>query len=262
MFDFSTDKTALNQFTSRRNVPLLDAFPIRNLLFDPHNTDIEQLYTAMKRYSFRLVLRDIIKCRRHVTLKNLVRFVNDQTAQQMIEQLVDLSIVEQTGSGTYHLIREHVESFGDMLEWFIAALFKREFGAAAAWGVKLQTPGVGGDYDVIAQLGDTVVYVETKSSPPAHIEQSSMVEFCARLETIYPSLAIVLIDTHLRMKDKIVPMLEHVLRSRGYDCTFQRMEGELFHYVHRLYIINAKNDLAGNLKKVLADYTGYQNRLL
>ncbi len=262
MFDYADDKITINYIANRRNILLLDGFGTRRLLFDPDKTPAEAIYESLKRYSFRLVLRDVIKYRSGIHAEMLTPFIDRDTAQKMLEEIADMSVIRPADNGSFILERNHIESFGDTLEWFIATILKREFGAHAGWSIKLQTPGVGGDYDVLALIENNLVYIETKSSPPAHIEQASMAEFCLRVETVRPAMAAVLVDTHLRMKDKIVPAVEHVFRSRGYNCNMSRLSGEIFHFKHCLYVLNSKSDLISNLKKVIADFLTHKNYFL
>jgi hypothetical protein len=62
-------------------------------------------------------------------------------------------------------------------------------------------------------------------------------------------------DTELRMKDKIVPMFEAELARRGKrELEVERLEKELFHIGGRIYIINAKDSIFGNIRNVLIRY--------
>ncbi len=262
MFDYSRDRETLQYIANRRNLILLDGFCTRRLLFDAANAPVEPIYEALKRYSFRLVLRDVIKYHNQINASMLSPFIDRQSAEQMLEEVADMGVISPIGNGSFRLVRDHVTSFGDTLEWFVATIIKQELGVNAAWGVKLKTPGVGGDYDVLTLIENNLAYIETKSSPPGHIEQNSIVEFCSRVETIRPAMAAVLVDTHLRMSDKIVPMIEHVFRSRGHECTMVRMEGELFHINHRLFVLNSKNDIVANIKKIFADFLSNLNYFL
>jgi hypothetical protein len=62
-------------------------------------------------------------------------------------------------------------------------------------------------------------------------------------------------DTELRMKDKIVPMFEAALGKRpGAPLKVERLEKELFQIPKRIFIINAKDSIPGNIQKVLTSY--------
>ena len=65
---------------------------------------------------------------------------------------------------------------------------------------------MGGDYDVLGRLDGALVYLEVKSSPPKQVYDSEVRAFLDRVEDLAPDLAVFLMDTELRMKDKLVPM--------------------------------------------------------
>ena len=96
----------------------------------------------------------------------------------------------------------------------LCEIFRREFAAEAAWGVKFKRPRVGGDYDVIAKIDGSILYMEVKSSPPKQIYNSEIAAFLDRTSDLSPEISVFFMDTELRMKDKIVPMFEEELRKR------------------------------------------------
>ena len=75
-----------------------------------------------------------------------------------------------------------------------------------------------------------------------------------------PEIAIFLVDTELRMKDKIVPMFEDELKvSFSSPPEVKRMERELFEIVNetgrqKMFIINTKDSIINNIEKVLIRY--------
>ena len=68
-------------------------------------------------------------------------------------------------------------------------------------------------------------------------------------------IAVFFMDTELRMKDKIVPMFEIELKKRfpGHPGV-ARIERELFEIGSRIFIINAKESIIGNIEKVTHRY--------
>jgi len=123
------------------------------------------------------------------------------------------------------------------------------------WGVKFRRPKVGGDYDVIAKFEGSLFYVEVKSSPPKQIYDSEIAAFLDRVADLAPAIAVFLMDTELRMKDKLVPMFEEELARRFPDPPpVLRVERELFQISDRIFIVNAKESILGNLERVFGEY--------
>jgi hypothetical protein len=122
-------------------------------------------------------------------------------------------------------------------------VFEKEFSCPALWGVRLGGAQAGGDYDCIVSLESQLVYVEVKSSPPKNVEEAEVAAFVKRVEALNPSMAIFLEDTKLRMKDKIVPFFEAMVKGRRVE----RLHNELFGIEEKLFIINSAPDIVGNL---------------
>jgi hypothetical protein len=171
-----------------------------------------------------------------------------------LSYLLDIGMVSEGAAG-YTLSHSRITSFGPTLEWYVAELFRREFGAEVFWGVKFRRPEVGGDYDVLAKLDNSLLYVEVKSSPPKQVTDSEIAAFLDRIDDLAPEAAIFLMDTELRMKDKIVPMFEQALAERMADTPpVLRVERELFHIQDRIFIVNAKESINRNIEKVVARF--------
>lgn len=240
----------------RRGLRVHKADPWEGLAF-PRGLDPafeEELYERLKRYSFRLFFRDVIKRKASFKASNLGRFCSPDVVQEYLDFLLKGGIIKRQNT-SFRLVTEGVKSFGETLEWFVAQVFRREFRAPALWGIRLQEVGTGGDYDVLALVEGRLVYVEVKSSPPKHIEQEEVDAFWNRVQELFPALAIFLVDTELRMKDKIVVMFEDLLRRRfgrewrAHPVT--RLMDELFVLEGKIVIANAKPSLVGNLGRCL-----------
>jgi hypothetical protein len=106
---------------------------------------------------------------------------------------------------------------------------------------------------VIAKFDGSLLYIEVKSSPPKQIYDSEIAAFLDRVEDLAPAVAVFLMDTELRMKDKLVPMFEKELHRR-YDKPPKvlRMERELFQFSDRIFIVNAKESIIQNMEKVMS----------
>ncbi len=211
-------------------------------------------YRMLHKYSFRLLLRDVIKQPELFTAEQVTRYATPGVTKKYLDYLLSIRLLQKKTKG-YVLAKGPVKSFGETLEWYVARVFTREFGSEAVWGVKFKRPKVGGDYDVIAKFDSSLCYVEVKSSPPKQIYDSEIAAFLDRVEDLSPEVAVFLMDTELRMKDKIVPMFEAELAHRSpYPPAVQRMERELFTIQDRIFIINAKEDVVGNIQKALSWY--------
>lgn len=222
-------------------------------LFIPEDKFADDYYRMLHRYSFRLFLRDVIKHQDFFRLEDVTRYATSSVTRGYLRYIADLGLVVKTGDG--YSLSGHIKSFGETLEWYIAEIFKREFGADAIWGVKFKRPKVGGDYDVITKFNGSVFYVEVKSSPPRQIYDSEISAFLDRVSDLSPEISVFLMDTELRMKDKIVPMFEEELGKRNErPPEVGRIERELFQIRDRIFILNSKDSIVHNLEVVLNRY--------
>jgi len=220
-------------------------------------------YQLLRRYSFRLFLRDLIMKKDSFCAEELSRYCSLNTAKRYISFLLKHKVIATIGEETFQLLNRSICSFGPTLEWFIAQMFQREFTSPSFYGVRFKDTTSGGDYDVISLWEGRMVYVEIKSSPPRGIERSEIGSFFARIADLLPDIAFLFNDTQLRMKDKIVLMFEEELYQRygekGKDSfPIQRLVDELFQINHRIYIVNSRKDAVANFNICLRDFLFYQ----
>jgi hypothetical protein len=213
----------------------------------------------MKRYSFRLVLRDVVKNHDQFQAGDLTHYCTPDAAGDYCDFLHGIGIIKKTMENQYRTQVSPLYSFGPTLEWFIAEMFKREFASPAFYGVSIKETLSGGDYDVIACWNRRLVYVEAKSSPPRGIEQNEITTFFSRIDDLLPDIAILFNDTQLRMKDKLVVMFEEELMSRHGRRSktlypVNRLVGELFQVRNHIFIINSKKDIFENFSICLRHY--------
>jgi Holliday junction resolvase-like predicted endonuclease len=218
----------------------------------------DEFYGRLKNYSFRLVLRDIIKRQTSFRLKELTRFCSLPKVKDHVLFLTRLGLVQPVEKN-FRLVSGPVKSFGDTLEWFMAKVFEKEFLAEVLWGIRLKNSARGGDFDLVARMEGELVYVEVKSSPPKHIEQREVISFLDRIEDLLPHIAFFFEDTELRMKDKIVPMFEEAIQQRhGQEAPTRfpvtRLKNELFQINHQVFIVNSKRDVIENFRVCFRDY--------
>ena len=251
----------IHQMLSRRGLKLHRRVPPERLLVCPSMPPWgrEELYRLLHRYSFRLWLRDLIRLRQGPDPEALSTYCSGPSSRRYMETLARLGLVELRDGGKWRLLRNGVTSFGETLEWFVAEILRREFYAKVLHGVCFRSPPPGGDFDVLAAMEGFLVYVECKSSPPRGIEAEEVAGFLGRCRLLAPHVALFLVDTHLRMLDKIVPILEELLggAARGSGSPMekvQRLEREIFHVRHFMYVLNSGRRLAGNLRCCLMDF--------
>ncbi|HSB35171.1 MAG TPA: hypothetical protein VLG39_11990, partial [Nitrospirota bacterium] len=198
----------------RRGFKVYKKEPPDDLLV-PSKKYLAGYYRMLHKYSFRLLLRDVIKHQEFFTIEDVTRYATPEVTREYLDYLLSVRLLKKQPKG-YALAGGPITSFGATLEWFIAEILKREFGAETVWGVKFKRPRVGGDYDVIARFNGSLMYLEVKSSPPKQIYDSEIAAFLDRVDDLSPDIAIFLMDTELRMNDKLVPMFAKEL-GRRYD---------------------------------------------
>jgi len=239
------EENPVREMLSRRGFEVLLSNPEQYLLFPPGLDAAfeDELYLMLRKYSFRIFAREVIKRRASFRAKDLLKYSTLEWVEKYLSFLFGLGVVERTGEGEYRLRSEAVFSFGDTLEWFVAKVFERELSSPALWGVRLAGVSSGGDYDVVASVEGRVVYVEVKSSPPKNIEEEDVAAFLNRVYSLKPAFAIFLEDTRLRMKDKIIPFFESMLEGRE----IRRVQGETFSVEGRIFVTNSVPGLPANL---------------
>jgi len=221
-----------------------------------------RFYQMMKRYSFRLVLRDMIKYQDGFRIQDLTHYCSSRVVQGYCRLLCEMGAILKDGRGKYRTCVSPLYSFGSTLEWFIAEVFKREFASPAIYGVSVKKTPSGGDYDIIASWNQRLVYVEVKSSPPKGVERNEISSFFSRMDDLLPEVGILFNDTQLRMKDKLVVMFEEELEERyGRESKtlypVERLIGELFHVQNHIFIVNSKKDVVENFQYCLKHYLRY-----
>lgn len=209
----------------------------------------DRLAERLGHYAFRLFLRGAIQRADGFRPAEATRYLQPRQAAVFAESLVDLGLAERRPRGRYRLLRL-ARSFGGTLEWYVARELRLRLGFDVAAGLKFRVPRVGGDLDVVAAAEGRLVYLELKSSPPRHLLPTEVKGFFARLRALRPDVALFVMDTALRLADKVVPMLMSPL---GGDLVPRRVERELWALTPHLYAVNAKPDLVANIGRAIAE---------
>ncbi|MBU0965401.1 MAG: hypothetical protein KKA54_03360 [Proteobacteria bacterium] len=250
----ATTSPDLHILLKTRGLLIYKSQPDQDLLL-PDTPHIDSFYRKLLHYSFRIFLRDVIKHQQQFSVSQVTRYTSPAKAEEYIDFLTDVGLLEKKGSDNFRLIRKPIRSFGSTLEWLLAEIFKRELGVEAVWGVKFRGQGVGGDYDILAKINCSLLYMEIKSSPPKQMLPKHIAAFLDRIGDLHPHISIFFMDTELRMKDKIVPMFqEELARRNDHPPQISRVENELFAVGSNLFIMNAAGTIRGNIERILMEY--------
>jgi hypothetical protein len=222
----------------------------------PANLDeerAERLAALLAHYAFRLFLRGAIQHPEGFAAADATAYLDAGKAREFAEALTALRLAARAGGDRYRL-HTTARSFGGTLEWFVGRALARTLGFDVAAGVKFHAPGVGGDLDVVAAAEGKLVYLELKSSPPKHVSDAEIGAFFDRVHVLRPDVTLFVVDTALRLSDKVVPMLVAELKRRsGSTPSPRRIERELWALTPHLYAVNARPDLIANIRCAIAE---------
>jgi hypothetical protein len=222
----------------------------RDLPFPPDlaGATADRLSERLGHYAFRLFLRGAILSRGPFRPEDATRYVDRVQAGRMALELLRLGLAEPAGQGRY-LLKRPAGNFGGTLEWWVGRELARRLAAPVETGVRTGAPGVGGDLDVVLALEGKLAYVELKSSPPKHVTVEELRAFLARVRAVRPHLAVLAVDTALRLGDKVLPALAALVPA----ARPARLLRDNHRVAPGLYAVNARQDLVENLCLVLAD---------
>ncbi len=248
------DISPVNGFLARRGIRSAGSCPREHLFLpsDPSPEAVEALYRLWSEYGFRVFVRDLLNSPEGASIDRLSRYPSEDATTRFLSSLIDLGMVEKVNDNLYRPLVGDPSSFGVTLEWFVSRVLEREFAAPAVWSVRLkEIPS--GDYDVLADLGGDLLYVELTGAPPKHVTEEQIAAFLERLIALQPDLAVYMVDTHLRMRDKLVVLFERVLRRFNLagmeNESLTRVEDECFHLGKRLYVTNTHRSLTVCLQR-------------
>jgi hypothetical protein len=252
----------IEEVLRRRGLTFRKSNPTDNLLLplDISPAKERQFYEMMKRYSFRIFLREIV-ARASTSLPSRTdrsaHFCSLETEEEYIRFLLQCGILREGKEG-YTFAKKTVRNFGGTLEWFVAQVMEREFASSSIWGVRFDHLPVGGDYDVLSWVERNLLYLEVKSSPPKHIEGIEIGAFLDRTEALKPDLSILLVDTELRMKDKLVVLFEEqrAARSAEGSPSIRRLFDETWIIPDHIFVTNSKPNLITNIARILQRWLG------
>ncbi len=216
---------------------------------DLDETASSRLAEKLSHYAFRLFLRGAILLPRGFAPGEATRYLRPAQARRMAEELVALGLAEPLARGRYRLTHR-ARSFGGTLEWYLGRELSRRLGLEVTLGLRAGAPGVGGDLDIVAAAEGKLLYLEVKSSPPKHIARAEVAAFLRRVRAIRPDVALFVVDTALRLSDKVLPMFAAQL---GEPTSPRRVIRETWALTPHLYAVNARQDLVENLCRAVAE---------
>ena len=225
-----------------------------NALFPnpPEDPLADNLSEWLGHYAFRLFLRGAIQESSGFLPSETTRYLTPEQSRNYAEVLVRLDLAEKMPRNRYRMTWA-VENFGGILEWYIGRELERRYGFDVVTGVQLHARGTGGDLDVVAAAEGKLVYVEAKSSPPRNLAASEMAAFCERLNLLRPDVALFVVDTALRLSDKVLPMLMEEFQRHGRIVSKpRRIAAQSWALTPHVYAVNGSRDLMGNIGKALA----------
>ena len=213
-----------------------------------------QLTELLDHYAFRLFLRGAILHPEGFAPEEATQYLKRAQSRECAESLVRLGLAERISRCRYRLLWA-AKSFGGTLEWYVARELSRRFGFDVVAGVRFHARGVGGDLDVVAAAEGKLAYLELKSSPPKNLEIHEVVAFFDRVYLLRPDVTLFVVDTALRLSDKVLPMLVTELEHRrgGAQVIPRRIERELWALAPHLFAVNGKVDLIANIGRALAE---------
>ena len=236
-------RRGLDPRPSRPDLPLPPGFPAER---------VEAFRSRLGHYAFRLFLRGAILRPRGFAPGQATRYVGADPARAMAESLVALGLAERLSRGRYRLVRAP-RSFGGTLEWWLAEELRVRLGLDVGFGIRSGAAGVGGDLDVVAAGEGKLLYLEAKSSPPKHVAPAEVRAFLARVRAVRPDVALFVVDTALRLSDKILPMFEAALAAGGASPRPRRVVRETWALTPHVYLVNAREDLVDNVCRAIAE---------
>jgi hypothetical protein len=225
----------------------------------------EVYYQSLKDYYFRRVLADLIQGKRlHPgNLNAMAERWGQQASQKYLLRLQTLGLASRVDEDVV-FARPELDNFGETFEWFLAMVLQREFQAEAIWNVRLEGLTGGGDFDVLALMGGTLFYFETKASPPNNVTYAEIKQFLSRQEQLSTDCAMIVNDTTLLIERNILDNLLRAIRLRfhlGKEqalALVQSLSSGVYWVAPKLFVLNVKRDMVTNLERALRFYFAHR----
>lgn len=210
--------------------------------------------------SFRKVIRQLLRDGRQFVEIEELRRIAGRSTEDYLTYLDRTLLIEREGTRV-RLTRE-INDIGASLEHYVSVLCERELRGASEWSVLLANlPRSGGDFDVLAWLEPSLIYVECKSARPSHISEAEIREFLQRSVELAPDLAILLIDTEddltqfVNRRINSVIRQEHCIEDDSDQWITERNDyPRVFYGPRNIYVINSRYTILAQLRRCLQHY--------
>lgn len=227
---------------------------------------VHEFLRLFNKAAFRKLIRQVALGTYGITMERL-REIAPNRADEYVNFLVNLDMAVLSGGQVG--LKRGIDNIGPTLEWYVADVCEREFEGSAEWSVKLEG-GRYGDYDVLAWLPPSLIYIETKSSRPSEVSDNDLKRFLQRGIDLAPELAVLLIDTEDDLEKTgllgrlFEVMLPTVRLASGIQDTKWQPEkpfialqpsypGVSFGYF-RFYVTNSQPSIKRQLQRCLGHY--------
>lgn len=237
-------------FLLRRGVEVKRAEP--DLPFPKGFDRTREFAELLDSYAFRLFVRGAILNPSGLAPAEATRYLEPGQAAEFAQALVCLGLARTLRDGRFQLLHPPA-NFGPTLEWYVAGELERRLGFAVRTGLLWNAKGVGGDLDLVALADGRLVYLELKSGPPKHLMPPEVACFHDRVHALRPDVALLALDTSLRLGDRVLPLVQEDLERRGGRPSPRNLVRDIWAITPHLYLANAKWDLVGNLALAIAE---------
>jgi hypothetical protein len=226
----------------------------------PEPARLDRYYQDLRHYHFRRLLQEAVEqgLLPPPAVRSLEARWGARAVARTLNRLVDYGLLVRDQAG-FAATSEKIRSFGGTLEWFVAQVLMREHLAPAAWDVRVREIRQGGDFDVLAVLDGRLGYFECKGSPPYNVSADALAQFLDRCRRLRPDLAVLVLDTTLKIDRNIIANLQVLLGAaaglprrlvRASEGMYEADDGM------KLFVITGRRSLAANLARCLRRFHG------
>jgi hypothetical protein len=237
---------------------------LKNVVLPGTPSGVDRFYVYMASRTFRNVLKKATRKKNNIQRADFESDCEQTKLQEYLDFLEGSSILIKESPLSFNLVLD-INDFGYTLEWYVAELFKRELGCTAAWDVRVEGIGAGGDFDVLARVEAELAWVETKSASPGNISDSEIRHFLQRDQELDPDISIFLVDSRddlsglvTRFEDIITPAMveDAAIKDPSYRHNIDRLPdfGGIYHTLRRIFIVSSEPSILTSLRRCLNYY--------